>query len=63
MPATAAQLRADAKYKKEKVKAIHLAFYPGEHDLLEALKEKAKEYGGIKPYIKALVERDIYGPK
>lgn len=54
-----AQKRADRKYKSEKVRGIYLAFYPGEYLFLEKMKEAAKIYGGVKPYLKKLVEKDL----
>ncbi len=52
---SAAQLRATAKYKKEKVKRITVDFSPAELELWEHIQSQPKK----QTYIKALIRADL----
>lgn len=53
--ATKAQLRAIAKYEREKVKRKVVKFFPGDAELLAFLESHDNEGG----YIKDLIRRDM----
>lgn len=50
-----AEKRAQAKYRKTKVKQVQTAFYPAEHDLYEWLNQQESKAG----YIKNLIRHDM----
>ncbi|MEY8678206.1 hypothetical protein [Granulimonas faecalis] len=50
-----AQKRAVAKYRKNNVKTVAVAFYPGDADLLGWLGEQQNKTG----YIKRLIREDM----
>lgn len=53
-----AQLRANAKYRREKTTQISIAFYPTETDILEHLQSQAKKATYIKNLIRADMEKN-----
>ena len=57
MPYSEAQKRATAKYIKNNVKRVAVAFYPAEADLLEWVASKPNKAGYIKALIRADMER------
>ena len=57
MPYSEAQKRATAKYIKNNVKRVAVAFYPSEADLLEWVASKPNKAGYIKELIRADMER------
>lgn len=58
MALTDAQKRAQAKYKKNKVKQISLCFYPAEKDLYEYVNTKSNKAGFIKSLIAEALKKD-----
>ena len=56
--ATHAQKRATAKYLKNNVKRVAVAFYPGERDLLSWLDSQPNKAGYIKRLIREDMERN-----
>lgn len=54
-----AQRRAVRKYSKEYVKQIRIEFYPDDHELFDAIKDKGKKYGSIQGYIKDVLRKDL----
>lgn len=57
MAQTDAQKRATAKYRKEKMKSVTIAFSPNERDLLDYLNTLPNKAGYIKALIRADMER------
>ena len=58
--ATAAKVRANAKYDAANTQSMSLKFnLKTDADILEALEAGAAEYGGKQGYIKALIRADI----
>lgn len=57
MPASDAQKRANAKYRKNNVKQVITRFYPADADLYEFVKSKDDMSGYIKSLIRADMER------
>lgn len=58
--ATAAKIRANAKYDAANTQSMSLKFnLKTDADILEALEIGAAEYGGKQGYIKALIRADI----
>ncbi len=55
MSETEAQRRANLKYRKENVKQVVVAFYPGDADLYGWLCEQPTKAG----YIKDLIRKDM----
>ena len=55
MPQTDAQKRANAKYRKEKMKQIVISFSPNEMELYDHIKAQPNMSG----YIKQLVQTDM----
>ena len=55
MPASEAQKRANAKYRREKVKSTTVAFYPQDSDLWEHLGRQPNKQA----YIRALIRADM----
>ena len=55
--ATAAQLRANAKYAKANVKRVGVSFYPSERDIYEWLQEQPNKQGYVKTLIRDDMER------
>lgn len=53
--ATKAQLRANEKYRKEKVKTFHVKFYPDDYSLFEHLQKQDKK----SEYIRGLIRKDM----
>lgn len=54
---TAAQKRATAKYRAEKVKQLNIKFFPKDADLYE----HAKSHTNVGEYIRSLIRRDLEG--
>lgn len=57
MAQTDAQKRATAKYRKDKMKSVTVAFSPNERDLLAHLDSQSNKAGYIKALIRADMER------
>lgn len=57
MAQTDAQKRATAKYRKDKMKSVTVAFGPADRDLYEYLDTVANKAGYIKALIRADMER------
>lgn len=57
MPASEAQKRANAKYRKNNVKQVITRFYPADADLYEFVKSQPDMSGYIKSLIRADMER------
>lgn len=55
--ATEAQLKATAKYQKEKVRQVSVKFFPAEADIYEHLMAQGNKNGYIKALIRADMER------
>ena len=55
MAESEAQRRANVKYRKNNVKTVAVAFYPGDADLLGWLGEQPNKTG----YIKRLIREDM----
>lgn len=53
--ATEAQLRANEKYRKERVKSFQVKFYPDDYALFEYLQKQEKK----SEYIRELIRRDM----
>lgn len=56
MPVSEAQKRANAKYRREKMKQVAVRFSPNEMEMYEHIKSRPE---GIAPYIKRLVREDM----
>lgn len=56
---SAAGMRARKKYISNNVKQLNISFFPKDHDVFEACKAKAKEYGGNNKYIIDLIRKDL----
>lgn len=56
---SAAGMRARKKYVSNNVKQLNISFFPKDHDVYEAFKVKAKEYGGNNKYIIDLIKKDL----
>lgn len=57
MPASEAQKRANAKYRKNNVRQVVTRFYPADADLYEFVKAQPDMSGYIKSLIRADMER------
>ena len=55
MPASEAQKRANAKYRRKHVKQVVVSFYPKETDVFKYLQTKGNKSG----YIKDLIAKDM----
>lgn len=52
-----AKRKANAKYTKNNVKRLNMAFYPTERDLVEWLERQPNKQGYVKALIRADMER------
>lgn len=57
MPASEAQKRANAKYRREKMKSMTLAFYPADLDLWEHLSGQPNKQAYVRNLIREDMER------
>ena len=56
--ATEAQLRATAKYQKEKMRSFGMKFSEREYDILDFIKSKPNASGFVKGLIREAMERE-----
>lgn len=53
--ASEAQKRANAKYRREKIKQLSVQFYPDNYELYDF----AKTHGNVSEYIRQLIRQDM----
>lgn len=63
MALTDAQRRAQAKYRKNNVRSVNVAFYPADAELLEWLDAQPSKAGTIKRLIREEMEKEGWGLK
>lgn len=58
MPVSESKKRADAKYRKEKVKQYAISFFPADYDLYEHLQKQPNKAAYIRDLIRADMEKN-----